>query len=87
MKELCSGKEHRFLGFSGDEEERLFRHNQITILESSIRPINPKHVNHRLYRYGKGSVVELSLVCEYIFYKEGYDETKPEVVREELMAA
>jgi len=36
---------------------------------------------HDLYRYGEDAVVELELVCEYIFNKKGYDEIKPELVK------
>ncbi len=81
MKELCSGKQHKFKGFSGDEQERSFKHNQITILESKIRPINREDQTHSLYRYGDEAVVELDLICEYIFNKKGYDEIKPESVK------
>jgi hypothetical protein len=42
--------------------------------------------HHRLYRYGKNAVVELSLVCEYVFCKRGYDRIKPKVVEDELAA-
>ncbi|MHC4115606.1 MAG: hypothetical protein ACYSSL_09870 [Planctomycetota bacterium] len=39
MRELCSGKEHRFKSFHGDKEEQVFKHNQITILESVVLPV------------------------------------------------
>lgn len=87
MKELCSGKTHKFSGFSGNETERIFKHNQITILESNIKPINPMDNHHRLYRYGKNAVVELTLVCEYIFCKKGYDQIKPKVVEDEFIVS
>lgn len=86
MNELCSGKEHTFSGFFGREAERRFKHNQITILESSISPIDSNEADHRLYRYGRDRVVELRLVCEYLFYKEAYDVIKPDVVKDELKA-
>jgi len=84
MKELCSGKEHKFKGFTGNEKEQTCVHNQITILESSIEPIDRQDNTHRLYRYGDNAVVKLSIVCEYIFDKEGYDEIKPKSVKKEL---
>jgi len=84
MKELCSAKQHKFGGFSGNEQERIFKHNQITILEGSIRPINREDKDHLFYRYGEDAVVELDLICEYIFNKAGYDEIKPEAVKKEL---
>jgi hypothetical protein len=84
MKELCSGKQHKFRGFSCDEQEQLCKHNQITILESKIRPVNREDQTHSLYRYGDEAVVELDLICEYIFNKKGYDEIKPESVKTAL---
>jgi hypothetical protein len=84
MKELCSGKQHKFKGFSGDEQEQLCKHNQITILESKIRPVDRGDQTHSLYRYGDEAVVELDLICEYIFNKKGYDEIKPESVKTAL---
>jgi hypothetical protein len=35
---------------------------------------------HDLYRYGEDAVVELELICEYIFNTKGYDAIKPELV-------
>ena len=86
MRQLCSAKQHKFRGWFGREQEQIFKHNQITILESSIGPIDPKdseyEKTHGLYRYGEDAVVELDLICEYIFNKNGYDEIKPELVKE-----
>jgi hypothetical protein len=87
MEELCSAKEHRFRGYFGEEEERIFRHNQITVLESDIGPINREDTTHLLYRYGEDTVVELDLVCEYVFNKNGYDEIKPESIKKTSKAA
>jgi len=84
MQQLCRAKQHRFRGFSGEEQEQVFKHNQITVLESNIRSINREDTTHNLYRYGEDAVVELDLVCEYIFNKSGYDEIKPESVKESL---
>lgn len=84
MQQLCSAKQHKFRGFSGGEQEQVFKHNQITILESNIRSIDRQDTTHDLYRYGEDAVVELDLICEYIFNKNGYDEIKPELVKESL---
>lgn len=78
MLELCSGKEHKFAGFTGQEPERVFKHNQITILESRVRPVDMTSADNRDYRYGSDSVVQIEIVCEYIFNKKGYDAIKPE---------
>jgi hypothetical protein len=84
MKQLCSAKEHKFKGFYGEGPEQSLKHNQISILESNIETIDPKSLAHRLYRYGEDAVVELNLICEYIFDKEGYEQIKPKVVIEAL---
>jgi len=84
MQQLCSAKEHKFRGFFGEGPEQTFKHNQITILESKIQSIDREDEAHSLYRYGDDAVVELNLICEYIFNKNGYDEIKPESVKEEL---
>jgi hypothetical protein len=81
MQQLCSAKQHKFRGFSGEEQEQVFKHNQITVLESSVRSIDRTDAVHNLYRYGDDAVVELDLICEYIFNKSGYDEIKPESVK------
>jgi len=86
MQQLCSAKQHEFRGFSGEEQERIFRHNQITILESNIGSIDREDKTHNLYRYGKDAVVELDLICEYIFNRNGYDEIKPESVKIESVS-
>ena len=60
------------------------RHNQITILQSDIKIIDKKDDAHELYRYGKGAVVRLDLVCEYQFNRAGYDAIKPKAIKERL---
>jgi hypothetical protein len=82
MQELCSAKEHKFRGFAGDEPEQTFKHNQITILENKFRSIDEEP--YSLYRYGEDAVVELDLICEYMFNRKGYEEIKPETVKETL---
>jgi len=84
MQQLCSVKQHKFRGWDGREQEQVFKHNQITILETKIKSIDRKDDEHRLYRYGDDAVVELDLICEYIFNKAGYEEVKPNAVKEAL---
>jgi hypothetical protein len=84
MTELCSVKEHEFKGFSGQGPKQTFQHNQITILESNIQSINREDKEHELYRYGDDAVVELDLICEYLFNKSGYEEINPESFKKEL---
>ena len=81
MKELCSEKEHKPDSSHDTADLRAFRHNQITILQSEIKPFNRTEPEHRLYNYGDDAVVALNLVCEYIFKKAGYDDLKPDSVK------
>jgi len=87
MQQLCSVKQHKFRGFDGKETEQTFKHNQITILESSVGAIDRQSLNHNLYRYGQDAVVRLDLICEYIFDRKGYDEIKPKAIKDLLPAA
>ena len=84
MQQLCSAKQHKFRGFSGESQEQVFKHNQITILQSQITPIDREDDTHSLYRYGEDAVVRLDLICEYIFKKSVLDEIKPKSVEEFL---
>jgi hypothetical protein len=85
MQQLCSAKKHKFRGFSGDELEQTFKHNQITVLETKFRSVDEEP--YSLYDYGEDPVVELDLICEYIFNKKGYEEIKPETVTEKQLKA
>jgi len=87
MQQLCSTKQHKFNGFSGKEPEQTFKHNQITILESNIGAIDWASPTHNLYRYGQDAVVKMDLICEYIFDRKGYDEIKPQAIKDLLPAA
>jgi hypothetical protein len=81
MKELCSEKEHRFFGYTGNDAAKSFKHNQISILESRARFVSPESPEHLHYRYGQGTAAEVELVCEYIFNKKGYEPIYPEVMK------
>jgi hypothetical protein len=85
MQELCSAREHKFKGYpDGLEQPENFKHNQISVLESKIGSLDPKEPAHRYYSYGEDSVVELDLICEYVFNKKGYEKIKPESVKKTL---
>lgn len=85
MKELCSEKPHTFYPeFKPQGDPVEGRHNQITILQSDIRMIDKTAPDHELYRYGKGAVARLDLICEYQFDRQGYDAIKPDPVKKRL---
>jgi hypothetical protein len=82
MQQLCSAKRHIIRESSGQiESPRYAKHNQITILESKITSIDRQDEIHKNYRYGEDAVVELDLICEYIFSTKGYDDIKPVSVK------
>ena len=85
LKELCSAKEHKFRGFSGDEQEQTFKHNQITVLETKFLSVEDDP--YSLYDFGDDPVVELDLICEYTFNPDGYEEIKPAIVKDAIVAA
>ena len=85
MEELCSAKPHKSRGFYGKEPEQTFMHNQISVLESSVAPVDKEGYSHDLYRYGDLPVVELDLLCEYVFSRTpGFEEIKPQQVKDDL---
>ena len=85
MKEFCSAKEHKYSGYpQPSQAPETHLHNQITILESKIAPINPDDMLHRYYRYGDDPVVELDMICEYIFNTKGYEPIKPQVIKDTI---
>lgn len=88
MQQLCSAKEHKFRGFYGENDrEETYEHNQISILEGSVNVVDKTSYAHELYYYGDGSVVELDMICEYVFPKvPAFDGLKPKQVLEDLEA-
>jgi hypothetical protein len=84
MQELCSAKTHKFRGWLGDQPEQTYKHNQISILESSITPVDREDYNHSSYVYGEDEVVDVDLTCEYVFYKAAYETIKPQVVKTDI---
>ena len=92
IQELCNAKTHTFRGWYGDHPEQTFKHNQITVLEQSIIPVDLEDPMHAIYRYGPNAVVELDLICEYLFPKsakpkagvQGYEDMKPKEVKDDI---
>ena len=85
IKELCSVKKHTFKGYDGKSPEQTFERNQITVLQYWQEPVDMLSANHDRYRYGNSGVVKLSLTCEYIFNRGGYQEIKPRTIEEYLV--
>jgi hypothetical protein len=83
MSELCSEREHYFTGYKGNQESEKYKHNQITILQSRIDPVNRNLPEHRRYFYGNDAIILLNLVCEYVFNRSGYDEIEPKCIKDD----
>lgn len=81
MNELCSEKTHTFSGYKSELPPQQFKHNQITILQSSVEPVEKDAPDNKRYLYGQQAVVYLNLVCEYVFNKEGYGAIEPNSVK------
>ncbi|MFA5292960.1 MAG: hypothetical protein WC496_08005 [Phycisphaerae bacterium] len=84
MAELCSEKQHYFAGYKGDQERKKYKHNQITVLQSSVQPVDRNSPEHKRYYYGQNAVVFLNIICEYVFNRQGYDTIKPKLVQMEI---
>jgi hypothetical protein len=81
VKQLCSEKTHVFKGFDGKAAPQQHLRNQITILGSTVSPVELAVDEAMYYRYGDDALYKVNLVCEYIFNKSGYDTIKPAVVK------
>ena len=87
MQELCSRETHKFRGWRGDQPEQTFKHNQISILESQVTPVDREDLNHSGYEYGPDEVVDVDLICEYVFNKAAYGKIQPQVVLDDIANA
>ncbi len=87
MQELCSSKTHKFRGWLGDEPERTYKHNQISILESTIAPVDREDFDHSSFQYGSDEVVDVDLVCEYALYTAAYLSIFPKEVAADIEAS
>ncbi len=135
MRQLCTAKDHSYSGPDARQPAKTFKHNQITILETTQRAVDRSTSSmsglggygygygaaygagggggaagastygtpagaagmggmmgmdtgsHQMYRYGQDAVVELDLICEYIFEKAGYEALIPEAIKKTLETA
>jgi hypothetical protein len=73
IRELCSQKEHEYRqGYQANGELRTAVHNQITVLQTEIRPVIADSELHEYYRYGDDAVTVLTVIGEYIFNRDGF---------------
>lgn len=60
------------------------KRNQITVLETQWEPVRIQVENENGYYYGSASLTVLRLLCEYSFFKVGYEQLKPKPVKKLL---
>ncbi len=84
MSALSSEKEHVFAGYKGELAPVKYKHNQITVLESSIAPVDRNSAENKRYYYGPDAIVQIDLICEYVFNRQGYDPIKPQSVANDI---
>ena len=77
---LQSEKFNLVTGPDGVSDKQNIR-NQITVLQIVVEPIDIQAEQDAGYYYGTGVFKVLRLNCEYIFFKTGYEEFKPEPVQ------
>ncbi len=65
---------------SGGQAQNL--RDQITILQLHMAPLNLETEMEGGYYYGSGAITALRLVCEYCFFKSGYQDLMPGPVKE-----
>jgi len=87
MQELCSSKTHKFRGWLGDQPEQTYKHNQISILESQIIPVDREDFEHQSFQYGEDEVVDVDLMCEYVLVRAAYDSIMPKEVKDDIIAS
>ena len=64
--------------------ERADKRNQITVLQVLQDPVFFEDEIEAGYHYGSASVCVLRLICEYIFFREGYQDDIPTSVKDLL---
>jgi hypothetical protein len=87
VQELCSAKTHKFRGWLGDQPEQTYKHNQISILESQIAPVDREDFDHSSFQYGEDEVVDVDLVCEYALVRAAYASLIPKEVLDDIEAS
>ena len=59
-----------------------YKRNQITVLEYVLEPVDVEQEIVAGYHYGPASLGVMRIVCEYFFFKSGYEKYKPEPVKD-----
>ncbi len=79
INELCSVKEHKYIDKTGQTFN--YKHNQISVLDMTVKSVNLNSEEHNLCWYGNSDVSEVRLTCEYLFHKKGYEDVMPKIIK------
>ena len=60
----------------------LHKRNQITVLEYVLEPVDVEQEVAAGYHYGPASLGVMRIICEYFFFKSGYEKYKPDPVKD-----
>ena len=66
---------------SDGSTKKQYLRNQITVLQLECEPLDLDAEKQAGYYYGSASLTSLRLVCDYFFFKNGYEDKKPAVVK------
>ncbi len=64
------------------QDPDLHKRNQISVLEYVLEPVDVEQEIAAGYHYGPASLGVMRIVCEYFFFKSGYEKDKPEPVKQ-----
>lgn len=78
-RQLCSAKDHTYTDKNGQTYN--YKHNQVTILDMTVKSVDTNSEEHNLCWYGDADVSEVVLTCEYLFNKKGYEDVMPQSVK------
>jgi hypothetical protein len=87
IRQLCSEKVHTFKGFDGKMPPVQYVHNQMTVLGTTVAPVDAAMEEVLFYRYGDEALYRVNFICEYVFNRSGYDAVKPAIIKAPAVAA
>ncbi len=61
--------------------------NQITVLQFNVNPVNIQAEEAAGYYYGAGALVQVDTICEYVFFRSGYEAQMPDIIKKGPEAA
>lgn len=78
---------HVINALQGEKTSQDCERSQITVLQLITNTVDIQAERDAGYYYGSGSLVELRVICEYVFFHQGYAALIPNVVADTLPGA